>query len=561
MPSESTNSPVEAPEPIPDTAAPSAAPSTLSAFEQSFDAVLSSQKSVARQLLDSLTSLLFFPGISTVNFTETAEERAKLNEIPLKYCWAAGVGTKTTVPYNSAGYLDANRREILLCLLASLSASVYSPPAAADPNAPSNTNRWLEEFVTRRRSSGRSLLASLLNVVLRYDPIGWGVPYNYTLFFDVPEQLMNISIQLLNVIVEYRSAEPAVAAPQPSVGPPAVSFFSSSNLYSTMLSEINQTEEFDLIFKGVVRLLTNTVTASKTYLPGASKQVNCHQEVLSFFWQLVQVNRKFLDYILRRDDFTDVLFPVLTLIHEGRKDPAQLGLVHLGIFTLLFFSGEREFAIALNRPVTKKVYIDLPKFTGNYADFLLLVFIKLFVDSHKHLEALWEVMLSTTANISPYVKSLALVTSMRLLKLFGSLSRKGFLLQREKNHRYVFFLLETFNNLVQYQYEGNTYLVYSIISQRAFFFKLLELAKNPASALPELAPGPDAPAPDSPAAEQPAPVPAPTNPDISIDVKFTPSMEWVRSIRLSPDFLFLLTLYFSWALGFRDCRWGQSFAF
>jgi hypothetical protein len=520
-------------------------------FQKSFDSVLKSSKTIGRQVLDSLMSLLFFPGLTTVSFTESAEERSKLADIPVKYAWAPGVGVAQTAPYNSAGYLDSNRREILMCILCATSYSVYIPASLAET---ASKNRWLEELVTRRRASTSVLLYSMINVIVRYDPVGWGVPYNHSLFFDVPEQLMNTSVQLLNAIIEHRSVEANVSAPQPAVVASASSYFSASNLFAAALSEITQTQEFEIVFKGVVRLLTNHVTANKTYLPGATKQITCHQEILAFFWQFIQVNRKFLDYILRRDDFVDVLYPIFHLIHEGRKDPAQLGLVHLGIFVLLFLSGEREFSITLNRALNKKILIDLPKFTGNYADYLILVFIKIFIDGHKRLESLWECMLTIVANISPYIKSLSLVTAMRLLKLFGSLSRRSFLLQRERNHRYVFFLLEAFNNLLQYQYEGNTFLVYAVISQRSFFFKLLELAKNPASALAENSPGAD-PSQEQASTQQivpssidPAPIAdgaakvehttaSPIDHGAAAEPKFTPTMEWVRLFMLTPKIL------------------------
>lgn len=97
-------------------------------------------------------------------------------------------------------------------------------------------------------------------------------------------------------------------------------------------------------------------------------------------------------YILRKDDFVDILYPMVHFMHEARKDngtlccmgylfrklncflcTAQLGMVHLCTFMLLLLSGEREFSIALNRPFNKKLLIDISRFSGNYADYLILV--------------------------------------------------------------------------------------------------------------------------------------------------------------------------------------------
>jgi len=52
---------------------------------------------------------------------------------------------------------------------------------------------------------------------------------------------------------------------------------------------------------------------------------------------------------------------------------AQRGLVHLCTFTLLYMSGEREFGVQLNKPFLRRLTIDLPTFSGNYADYLILV--------------------------------------------------------------------------------------------------------------------------------------------------------------------------------------------
>lgn len=33
------------------------------------------------------------------------------------------------------------------------------------------------------------LLTSLLQAIVAYDPIGWGVPYNHVLFYDAKEKV------------------------------------------------------------------------------------------------------------------------------------------------------------------------------------------------------------------------------------------------------------------------------------------------------------------------------------------------------------------------------------
>jgi hypothetical protein len=49
------------------------------------------------------------------------------------------------------------------------------------------------------------------------------------------------------------------------------------------------------------------------------------------------------------------------------------------------------------------------------------------------------------------------------LQLFSS---SKFLFARPDNYQFVVQLVDTFNNIVQYQYEGNTHVVYSLVRRR-----------------------------------------------------------------------------------------------
>jgi len=147
-------------------------------------------------------------------------------------------------------------------------------------------------------------------------------------------------------------------------------------------------------------------------------------------------------------------------------------LIHLCTFILLLLSGERDFGVALNRPFPTRPSLDLSTFNGSYADFLLLIFQRVFVDGHDKLEPLYECLLTIITNISPYIKSLAMVTCITLMKLVDHVSRPKFIFANERNHRYVFFLIETLNNIIQYQYEGNSRLIYAILRHANSFNKL-----------------------------------------------------------------------------------------
>lgn len=59
-----------------------------------------------------------------------------------------------------------------------------------------------------------------------------------------------------------------------------------------------------------------------------------------------------------------------------------------------------------------------------------------------------------------------MVASTKLLHLLEAFSTPWFLFSAPQNHHLVFFLLEIFNNIIQYQFDGNSNLVYTIIRKR-----------------------------------------------------------------------------------------------
>lgn len=59
-------------------------------------------------------------------------------------------------------------------------------------------------------------------------------------------------------------------------------------------------------------------------------------------------------------------------------------------------------------------------------------------------------------NISPYVKSLSMVAASKLIKLFELFSSPKFLFRSTNNHQFAHQLLAIFENIIQYQYEGES---------------------------------------------------------------------------------------------------------
>ncbi|KFM70070.1 Protein hid-1-like protein, partial [Stegodyphus mimosarum] len=416
---------------------------------------------LSQSLISALCDLLFCP-----DFTVSAGKRSgpdnpeDLQSIDsCEYIWEAGVGfahSPSHVPQH-----DYNRTEILKLLLACFSQTMYMP--AADVHM--NPNKWIQYFTSADNRHALPLFTSLLNVVCAYDPVGYGVPFNHLLFTDSREPLVEVALQLLIVSLDHDFRETTSDDSSEKAFP--------SNLFINYLSRIHREEDFSFILKGFTRLLNNPLI--QTYIPNSTKKVQFHQELLIFFWKICDYNKKFMFYVLKSSEVLEVLVPILYHLNDARADQSRVGLVHIGVFILLLLSGERNFGVRLNKPYTASVPMDIPVFTGTHADLLIIVFHKIITTGHQRLQPLFDCLLTIIVNVSPYLKTLSMVASTKLLHLLEAFSTPWYLYSSPTNHHLVFFLLEIFNNIIQYQFDGNSNLVYTIIRKRNVFHSLANL--------------------------------------------------------------------------------------
>eukprot|EP00794_Sanderia_malayensis_P008932 gene8932-9884_t len=429
------------------------------------------ERPLAQLLVSAICDLLFCPDFTVYakrSGPETPEDLSNIDSCA--FIWEAGVGFASSPP--QIVQHDYNRAEMLKLLLTCFSEAMYLSPA----DAQLTPNKWLGCFTSSENRHALPLFTSLLNVVCSYDPVGYGIPYNHLLFTDSREPLVEVALQLLIVVLDYdmehqHIIEQAQAADQgiEGTGP--------ENLFCNYLTRIHREEDFHFILHGVTQLLQNPL--SQTYLPNSTKKIGFHQELLVLFWKLCDLNKKFLFYVLKSSDVLNVLVPILYHLNDARGDPSRIGLMHIGVFILLLLSGERNFGVRLNKPYTTRIPMDIPVFTGTHADLLIVVFHKIITTGHQRLHPLFDCLLTIVVNVSPYLKSLSMVAANKLLHLLEAFSTPWFLFANGTNHHLVFFLLETFNNIIQYQFDGNAHLVYAVIRKRNVFHQLANLPTDP----------------------------------------------------------------------------------
>ncbi|XP_041473383.1 protein HID1-like [Lytechinus variegatus] len=426
---------------------------------------------LAQSLLAALSDLLFCPDFTVVAAKKTGPEKPDDPQSidSCEYIWDAGVGCATAPPHFA--HLDQNRTEILKLLLTCFSETMYLAPAS---DAHSLPNQWISFFCSSDNRHALPLFTSMLNIACAYDPVGYGMPYNHLLFSDTREPLVEIAAQILVVTLDHanpHNVASSVDGAEEGVLP--------ENLFVNYLSRIHREEDFHFILKGITRLLNNPLI--QTYLPGSTKKIAFHQELLVLFWKMCDHNKKFLFYVLKSSDVLEVLVPILYHLNDARADQSRVGLMHIGVFILLLLSGERNFGVRLNKPYSVRVPMDIPVFTGTHADFLIIVFHKIITSGHQRLQPLYDCLLTIIVNVSPYLKSLSMVSANKMLHLLEAFSTPWFLFSSPSNHHLVFFLLEIFNNIIQYQFDGNSNLVYTIIRKRTVFHQLANLPSDQAS--------------------------------------------------------------------------------
>ncbi|XP_060700349.1 protein HID1 isoform X1 [Hemiscyllium ocellatum] len=433
---------------------------------------------LAESLLLAIADLLFCPDFTVQSHRKSGPETAEdLHCIDsCEYIWEAGVGFAHSPPHS---YIhDLNRTELLKLLLTCFSEAVYLPPTTEG----NILNPWVQFFCSTENRHALPLFTSLLNIVCAYDPVGYGIPYNHLLFSDYREPLVEVAAQVLIATLDHdasTSLSPSVDGTTTSTAMDETEPLGPENLFVNYLSRIHREEDFQFILKGLARLLNNPLL--QTYLPNSTKKIQFHQELLVLFWKLCDFNKKFLFYALKSSDVLDILVPILYYLNDARADQSRVGLMHIGVFILLLLSGERNFGVRLNKPYSVRVPMDIPVFTGTHADLLIIVFHKIITSGHQRLQPLFDCLLTIVVNVSPYLKSLSMVAANKLLHLLEAFSTTWFLFTASQNHHLVFFLLEVFNNIIQYQFDGNSNLVYAIIRKRNVFHQLANLPTDPAA--------------------------------------------------------------------------------
>ena len=364
-------------------------------------------------------------------------------------------------------------------LLASCCDPLYSPAEEYNPLA----SRWLSVATAADAPNAICLFYSLLNTIITYDP-KQGIGGAFAA--DNHARVVGLSAQILCVLLDCGlSGNPEITKNEEEDN--IIDFEEATktgfNVFRTTLARITSGRELSLIYDGLTRLLWNVHESGNTLAPGTTKGVQCYQEVLVLFWKMLDENPLFMNHILTKCDITKIVVPICYILYQSRKDVTRIGLVHICTFLLLKLSGERSFAVSLNKPYTTRLPCDLPLFTGGHADLISITFHKLVVNGSIKFVPLYSCFLTIICNVSPYWRKMSLVGAVKLVNLFELLASPKFIFSNYKAYLHLAQLLEVFNNIIQYQYHDNQHLVYAIIRRKDTFGRLATMSLARATSL------------------------------------------------------------------------------
>jgi hypothetical protein len=143
------------------------------------------------------------------------------------------------------------------------------------------------------------------------------------------------------------------------------------------LGRIHRPQDFQFIFDGLTRILSQPVVANTSYLPGSQSSIKYTSEMTMLFWEFMQSNKRFRSFIIDSERCHDFVILICFYSLEYKLDPSKQGIVRMFIFLLQTMSVEPEFGRRLNKNFTSQdtlpLSIRIPQFEGTYGDHLIYV--------------------------------------------------------------------------------------------------------------------------------------------------------------------------------------------
>ena len=469
---------------------------------------------LGESILQTVLGLLFKPGFG-LQPLPTTTMGALICPSSLQ---AAGVLPVPTVADASRAHSTAALRCLLTCFCETIYFDSKTDAAPADSRHHPEANRWLLSARTATEPAlAGALLASLLNVALGEEAVasaeGWALPYAHLLSGAGQEQDGYVALALHVLLLLLDSADAGrdanrfwAALRSIEDHPPAAADTAAAAAAAggeddgldDFAVRARGPGNFSKLRKGFEAMLGQPASAATSLLPGAVLTVSCGDELLLLLWHMLEGNAGFRSHVAGHAHALTVI--VCQQLMSGRHEPSRLGMLHVCTFLLLLLSGERAFSVGLNRPIetdgpAPPAELTLAPGLSTHADLLASSVHRLLCDSDgAAAAALADMGLTILCNISPYVKAFRNDSCLHLLTLFDRFSKP--VQQAAKTQTVamplapgatplsrLMLIVETFDNVLQYQSEGNARLSYGLVRRKRAIANLM-LPPSPDPATP-----------------------------------------------------------------------------
>jgi High-temperature-induced dauer-formation protein len=403
--------------------------------------------------------LMFTTGYSVPD--QSRIDIQEYNQLDMHRIWGHGLykdNNYIVVP----GNMWVIRYDLIKLLLTVSSAELYTTPSAF------NTNLYLLYLTSKANSYLSQLTASLFNILLNFKPMGnWNLPYGSYFNYEFEEKSIKAALQLLSAFCysSEKVQDPEILQ-KFGIGSEDI----NKNYFKENLANISAPKHLENIYKAFQSLISIVTISQNTYLPGSVKEIDFKEELVVFFWNFIKSNNNFKVFLENQENSYELCLPFIKLLES------QSFIVTSSItYILLHLSTVRNFSSNLHHNFPN-VLTDLPLFTGGYSDYIIIGLCKYIFSNANYYNALHSYFLMIISNISPYIRSMSPTTCQLLIRLIEKYSTKAWLFESEKNHYFLFYILEAINNIIQYQWQGSSYLVLSLIRKKDVLIKIFRIS-------------------------------------------------------------------------------------
>ena len=422
-------------------------------------AIMWSDQPRSLKIITNVLKLMFTSGYSIPNVGKN--EISDWSSVDIERLWEKGL-VKGENNVQTTGTMWSNRYELIRLLISMCCGELYSTQQEHF------TNLYGLYLISKANIYSSQLFYSLINVMISYNPIGnWKLPYGSYFVHEYQERCLHISIQLLHILCLMDNERGISSELIERFGLSQSDF--EENLIKKKLSCIIRPEDFTLIYTSLKGLINIITMSQNTYLPGSVKEIQCKNELVLLFWLLVKYNIPFREFLESQFDLYELVIPLIQLM-----ETSDFVVTSSIAYLLLIFSTIRSFSSNLFKPFPN-IITDLPLFSGNYSDFIILSFCKLIFLPTTYYSTLYIYFVMIICNISPYIRGLAPLASQGLVRLLEKFSIKAWLLENEKNNYSLFNIIESINSLIQYQWTASSGLILGLIRKKDLLIKIFTL--------------------------------------------------------------------------------------